>query len=56
MDPELELVEQPPLQERLRKQAVAVDDQVLAVLLLELRGFGGDVAGHDGRVGPIGVF
>src|SRR5262245_48711557 len=43
MNPELECVEQVSFQQGPRKQPMPVDEEVPALLLLELRRFGGDV-------------
>src|SRR4029434_3779801 len=52
-DPKLELIEQSRREQLSREQTVAVNDQIFAVLLLELCRFGRDVAGGDGRMVPV---
>src|SRR5262249_4354777 len=55
MDPKLELIEQAMLEQGVRQQTMAIDDEVLAVLSLERGRLARDIARDERGVRPIGL-
>ena len=54
IDREIEHIEQPQLQQRLAEETVAQNEEIAAVLLLELGHLRCNVATNDGRIIPLG--